>query len=215
MVLIMMMVFKESLKNRPKYGWLEMISGTMFSGKSEELIRRLKRVHYAKKKFQLFKPSMDIRYSENEVVTHAGEKMKCISVRNPLDIIDYLEPDTLFVGIDEIQFFQSKNSFNGKYEIEEVIDQLKERGVIVIAAGLDRYSTGEHFGAMPFLVNSAKFTDKYHAVCVGLTVEGCGAKSYISHKVGDDTKANDVQSVQLGSFGEYVPLCENCWSEIK
>lgn len=208
------MIYKErSNEKKPKYGWLEMISGTMFSGKSEELIRRLKRAKYGKKEIQLFKPSQDNRYSEDEVVTHAGEKMKCVVIKSPFDILEHLNADTQIVGIDEIQFFLTKN--RGRYEIEEVIEELIEKGIVVIGAGLDRYSTGEHFGPMPYLVNSAKFIDKYHAVCVGLNEDGCGAKSYISYKVGTDTGANEKNVVKLGSFGEYVPLCENCWAEVK
>lgn len=193
---------------KPSRGYLELIMGSMYSGKSEELIRRLKRLKYANKQHQLFKPALDNRYSEDEVVTHAGERLMAISVETPYQILEKLHPETQFVGIDEIQFFKGKNK-DGVYEITEVIEKLNKQGVIVLAAGLDMYSTGETFGPMERLPAMAKFVDKLHAVC------NCGGKAWLSYKIGEDIQANKDKTIRLGSFGEYVALCELCLGELQ
>lgn len=193
---------------RPNRGYLELIMGCMFSGKSEELIRKLNRLKYANKQHQLFKPALDNRYSEDEVVTHAGERLMAISVETPYQILEKLRPETQFVGIDEIQFFAGKNK-NDVFEIVEVIEELNKQGVIVIAAGLDMYSTGETFGPMERLPAMAKYIDKIHAVCK------CGGEAWRSYKIGVDIEANKVKTTKLGSFGEYIALCEICLDELQ
>lgn len=202
------LIYLDNLPSKDiRVGYLELIMGSMYSGKSEELIRRLKRLKYANRTHQLFKPAMDNRYAETEVVTHAGERLLAISVESPEQILEKLHPKTQFVGIDEIQFFQSKNS-EGKYEIIDVIERLNKKGVIVLAAGLDMYSTGETFGPMERLPVMAKFVDKIHAVCQ------CGGKAWISYNIGKGNDTNNQSQVKLGSFHEYVAVCENCLNDL-
>ncbi|AEO93397.1 thymidine kinase [Bacillus phage G] len=181
-----------------KRGYLEIISGGMYSGKSEELIRRLKRCSFANIKFQLFKPEIDNRYSENKVVTHDKDsQLSALSVSTPKELISLVESDTTVVGIDEVQFFDET--------IVEVIEQLNEKGIRVVAAGLDMYSTGEPFGSTGILMAKAKYVSKLHAVCVV-----CGNNAYISKAISENDSANNESTVKVGSVGDYVAVCENC-----
>ena len=140
-------------------GSLEVVCGSMFCGKTEELIRRLRRAVIARQKVQVFKPSIDRRYAEEKVASHAGMVFDAIPVNNSTDIFNHLAEDTTVVGIDEAQFFDDG--------IIEVVSTLADRGIRVIAAGLDQDFRGEPFGCMPVLMAKAERVDKLHAICMG------------------------------------------------
>lgn len=177
--------------------YLEVICGSMYSGKSEELIRRIKRAIIANKKVQLFKPKLDDRYSATEVVTHDGVKHESEIVDNSTHLLSLVRNDTEVVGIDEVQFFSE--------DIVDTVVELTNRGIKVIVAGLDMYSTGEPFGPIGNLMVKAKYVQKLHAVCVG-----CGRDAYISHAVSENYDTNTESKVKVGSVGEYIAVCEDC-----
>ena len=139
-------------------GSIEVITGSMFCGKTEELIRRLRRATIAKQKVQVFKPAIDTRYAEEKVTSHAGTNFDARPIRHATEILEYLEPDTTVVAIDEAQFFDD--------EIVRIAQQLADRGIRVIAAGLDMDFRGEPFGPMPLLLAQAEEISKLHAICV-------------------------------------------------
>ena len=176
-------------------GRVEVICGSMFSGKTEELIRRLRRARYARQSVQIFKPSIDIRYSEEEVVTHEGTAILCTPVDSPQSIL-LLYEDSQVVGIDEAQFFDES--------IVSVVNELARRGVRVIVAGLDLDFRGQPFGPMPRLMAVADEVLKVHAICVR-----CGALAYVSHRLVAGQK-----QVLLGEKNEYEPLCRSCFSAL-
>lgn len=180
-----------------KKSFLEVVCGSMYSGKSEELIRLIKRAKIANKKVQLFKPALDNRYSEDEVVTHAGESLKAQIAKDAIHLLSLVEEDTEVVGIDEVQFFSN--------DIIEVVMGLTERGIKVIAAGLDMYSTGETFGPIDTLMVKAKYVKKLHAVCVG-----CGRDAMYSHAISENYNTNTESKVKVGSVGDYIAVCEVC-----
>lgn len=173
-------------------GRVEVICGSMFSGKTEELIRRLRRAQFAHQKVEIFKPSLDVRYSENNVVSHEGKSIMSTPVDSSVSILLMgLESDV--VGIDEAQFFDE--------HIVEVCNELASHGIRVIVAGLDLDFKGNPFGPMPNLCAIADDVTKVHAICVR-----CGALAYVSHR----TVAGDKQ-VMLGEKSEYEPLCRECY----
>ncbi|MDO5447446.1 MAG: thymidine kinase [Prevotellaceae bacterium] len=175
-------------------GRIEVVCGSMFSGKTEELIRRLKRAKFAKQRVEIFKPSIDVRYSEEEVVSH--DKNAIIST--PIDsssAILLLANDVDVIGIDEAQFLD-----NG---LIEVCNELANRGVRVVVAGLDMDFRGIPFGPMPGLCAIADEVTKVHAICVK-----CGNLAYISHRLVDNDKR-----VLLGETQEYEPLCRECYQK--
>lgn len=139
-------------------GSLEVITGSMFCGKTDELIRRLRRATIARQKVQVFKPTIDIRYAIEKVTSHAGGEFDAIPVKNSLELLAKLEPDTTVVGIDEAQFFDD--------EIVELSQKLANRGIRVIVAGLDTDFRGEPFGPIPTLMAKAENVDKLHAICM-------------------------------------------------
>ena len=139
-------------------GSLEVVTGSMFSGKTDELIRRLRRATIARQKVQVFKPIIDIRYAVEKVTSHAGNNYEAIPIQRAADLITRLEPDTTVVAIDEAQFFDP--------EIIPIVQQLADRGLRVIAAGLDTDFRGEPFGPMPVLMSLAEHVDKLHAICM-------------------------------------------------
>ena len=143
-------------------GYVEVISGCMFAGKTEELIRRIKVLEFAKKKVMVFKPAIDNRYSETRVVSHAGSSVESIVVGSACEIVEHVEAQTDVIAIDEVQFFDE--------DIIEICDYYAKRGKRVMAAGLDMDFRGEPFGVMPVLITKAEFVTKLTAVC---TV--CGA----------------------------------------
>ncbi|MCS6993212.1 MAG: thymidine kinase [Anaerolineales bacterium] len=140
------------------HGSIEVICGSMFSGKTDELIRRLRRAVIARQKVQVFKPAIDVRYAVEKVTSHAGADFSAIPVETAADILSRAEADTTVVGIDEAQFFDEG--------ILHVTDQLAERGVRVIVAGLDQDFRGEPFGPMPALMAKAEQVDKLRAICI-------------------------------------------------
>lgn len=175
-----------------KRGNIEVICGSMFSGKTEELIRRLKRVKIAKLKVEIFKPSIDIRYSDSEVVSHDSNAINSTPVENSHSIL-LLADDVDVIGIDEAQFFDEG--------IVEVCNILANRGIRVIVAGLDMDFKGKPFGPMPALCAIADDVTKVHAICVR-----CGQLANYSHRL----VSNDNQ-VMLGEKNEYQPLCRSCY----
>jgi thymidine kinase len=140
------------------HGSVEVVCGSMFSGKTDELIRRLVRARIARQKVQVFKPAIDIRYAVEKVTSHMGTNFDALPVEQARDILGRVEPDTTVVGIDEAQFFDA--------EIAPVAQELAERGVRVLVAGLDLDFRGEPFGPMPMLMSKAERVDKLHAICM-------------------------------------------------
>lgn len=173
-------------------GRIEVICGSMFSGKTEELIRRLKRAQLAHQKVEIFKPSLDVRYSDMDVVTHDGDSIRSTPVENSMSIL-LLSSNCEVIGIDEAQFFD-QNLIN-------VCNELAERGVRVIVAGLDMDYTGKPFGPMPNLCAISDDVTKVHAICMR-----CGALAYLSHR-----KVENNHQVMLGEVNEYEPLCRECY----
>ena len=177
---------------RHHQGRIEVICGSMFSGKTEELIRRMKRARFAKQKVEIFKPAIDVRYSDEDVVSHDHN----IIPSTPIDSSDsilLLSSATDVVGIDEAQFFDNR--------LPDVCNELANRGVRVIVAGLDMDYKGVPFGPIPALCAIADDVTKVHAICVK-----CGALAYVSHRL----VANDKR-VLLGETEEYEPLCRDCY----
>ena len=177
---------------RHHQGRIEVICGSMFSGKTEELIRRMKRARFAKQKVEIFKPAIDVRYSDEDVVSHDHN----IIPSTPIDSSDsilLLSSDTDVVGIDEAQFFDNR--------LPDVCNELANRGVRVIVAGLDMDYKGVPFGPIPALCAIADDVTKVHAICVK-----CGALAYVSHRLVANNKR-----VLLGETEEYEPLCRDCY----
>lgn len=181
-----------------KKGWIEVICGPMFAGKSEELIRRVKRLEYAKKKALVFKPKIDNRYSDSEIVSHSQLKTKSINIVKAEDILPYIKDDIDAVIIDEVQFLDEK--------IIDVIDNLANIGIRVIAAGLDMDFKGEPFAIMPQLLAMAEFVTKLTAICVK-----CGAPATRTQRMvnGLPAKASDP-IVIVGASECYEPRCRQC-----
>ena len=184
-------MFLESAK---KAGSIEVICGSMFSGKTEELIRRLKRAKFAKQNVQIFKPCIDVRYSEVEVVSHDSHSINSTPISSPAKMLEIAD-DVQVVGIDEAQFFDSS--------IIEVVQTLANRGVRVIIAGLDTDFLGKPFGPMPALMAVAEDIQKVHAICVR-----CGSPANHSHRL---SKSSEL--VVLGETDIYEPLCRHCYNE--
>ena len=179
-------------------GWVEVICGSMFSGKTEELIRRVKRAVIAKQKVQVFKPSVDTRYVHMRVTSHDGANFHATPVKDAASILSDLEPDTQVVGIDEAQFFD--------WSITEVCDQLASRGLRVIVAGLDLDFRGEPFGAMPVLMAQAERVDKLQAIC-----QRCGAPASRSQRLINGKPAAYADPVILvGAEEVYEARCRVC-----
>ena len=176
-------------------GRIEVVCGSMFSGKTEELIRRMKRAKFAKQKVEIFKPAMDTRYSEQDVVSHDQNVINSTPVESSASIL-LLSSDIDVVGIDEAQFLD-----NG---LVEVCNELANRGVRVIIAGLDMDFRGSPFGPIPALCAIADDVTKVHAICVK-----CGALAYVSHRL----VCNDKQ-VLLGEQTKYEPLCRECYQKM-
>jgi thymidine kinase len=179
-------------KHRP--GRIEVVCGSMFSGKTEELIRRLRRAKFAHQKVEIFKPAIDVRYSEEDVVSHDQNHITSTPIDSSASIL-LLSSDIDVVGIDEAQFFDAG--------LVDVCNELAYRGVRVIIAGLDMDYKGVPFGPMPALCAIADDVTKVHAICVR-----CGSLAYVSHR----KVAND-RRVLLGETGEYEPLCRECYQK--
>lgn len=190
------MFLEQSRKGEPKRGWIEVIVGSMFSGKTEELIRRLRRAELAKQKVEIFKPSIDTRYSGEEVVSHNCTTILSTPVELSSQIL-LLADNVDVIGIDEAQFFDKG--------IVDVCIKLANNGIRVIVAGLDMDFMGRPFGPMPELLSVAEYVTKVHAVCMK-----CGELAQYSHRMSD--KSNIVI---LGERDMYEPLCRKCYFDIK
>ncbi|HCN52796.1 MAG TPA: thymidine kinase [Prevotella sp.] len=175
-------------------GRIEVVCGSMFSGKTEELIRRMKRAKFARQRVEIFKPSIDVRYSEMEVVSHDQNSIPSTPVDSSASIL-LLSSEIDVVGIDEAQFLDA--------QLPDVCNELANRGVRVIVAGLDMDYRGVPFGPMPALCAIADEVTKVHAICVK-----CGALAYVSHRLVKNNKR-----VLLGEQSEYEPLCRECYQK--
>lgn len=177
-------------------GWIEVICGSMFSGKTEELIRRLKRVEFAQQKLLLFKPAIDNRYHEEQVVSHKGSSLEAIPVANSSEILKHWKKERV-VAIDEAQFFDEG--------LTAICNDLAKHGVRVIIAGLDMDYLGQPFGPMPNLLCMAEYVTKVHAICVS-----CGNLAQYSHRT-----TKDEGQVLVGAVEKYEPLCRSCYNKIE
>ena len=179
-------------------GWIEVISGCMFAGKTEELIRRINVLSYAKKNIIVFKPKIDNRYSDSEIVSHSGAKVPCLVVEKAQDILKKIEADTEVVAIDEVQFFDK--------DIVEVCEYLADKGIRVMVAGLDKDFRGESFGVMPELLTRAEFVTKLTAVCAK-----CGATATRTQRLVNGKPAGfEDPIVMVGADESYEPRCRHC-----
>jgi thymidine kinase len=185
---------ENSLHVTGKRGSIEVITGSMFSGKTEELIRRLRRAQFAGLKVEIFKPSLDKRYSETRVVSHDDKSIISTPVDNASAILLFAD-NVPVIGIDEAQFFDNS--------IVEVCITLADNGVRVIVAGLDMDFMGKPFGPMPALLSIAEYVTKVHAICMR-----CGNLAQYSFRLSEDE-----QVVLLGEKNLYEPLCRNCYNE--
>ncbi|MDQ1297453.1 MAG: thymidine kinase [Bacteroidota bacterium] len=186
---------ENSVSSTGKRGSLEVITGSMFSGKTEELIRRLRRAQFAGLKVEIFKPSLDTRFSETRVVSHDDKSIVSTPVDNASAIL-LLTGDVSVVGIDEAQFFDSS--------IVDVCSRLADNGIRVIVAGLDMDFMGNPFGPMPALLAIAEFVTKVHAICMR-----CGNLAQYSFR-----KSEEEQIVVLGEKDKYEPLCRTCFIQL-
>lgn len=177
-------------------GWIEVITGSMFSGKTEELIRRLKRARIARQEIEIFKPRIEVRYSEEEVVSHDENAIHSTPVDSSANIL-LLASGVEVVGIDEAQFFDEG--------LIDVCNQLADRGIRVIIAGLDMDYKGIPFGPMPGLMAIAEYVTKVHAICVR-----CGSLANYTHRTSQDEKL-----IVLGETDIYEPLCRICYAKDK
>ncbi len=178
----------------PRKGWIEVICGSMFSGKTEELIRRLRRAEFAKQRVEIFKPGVDTRYDAVDVVSHEGTTIRSTPVPSSSNLL-LLASDIQVVGIDEAQFFDDG--------LPSVCEQLSNSGVRVIIAGLDMDFQGRPFGPMPQLMAIAEYVTKVHAICMH-----CGGLATFSHR---KTASQDL--VVLGETDSYEPLCRTCFAK--
>ncbi len=189
------MIFQEnSIEGKKRKGCIEVVVGSMFSGKTEELIRRLKRAKFAKQRVEIFKPQLDTRYSQEEVVSHDSNSIHSTPVESSGNIF-LLSSDVDVIGIDEAQFFDMG--------LIEVCDKLANQGVRVIVAGLDMDFRGVPFGPIPQLMACAEHVTKVHAICVK-----CGDLAQYTHR-----KSESEKLVLLGEMDIYEPLCRACYNK--
>jgi thymidine kinase len=186
-------MFIEPLLSGEKRGWIEVICGSMFSGKTEELIRRLKRAKIANMKVEIFKPAIDVRYDEIKIVSHDENAIQSTPIDNSQKIL-LMALDVDVVGIDEAQFFDN--------EIANVCDELALRGIRVIVAGLDMDFQARPFGQMPFLMAKADFVTKLHAICMK-----CGSIANYSYRI-----IPNEEQIMLGAKNAYEPRCRVCFT---
>ncbi|WP_338981854.1 thymidine kinase [Spiroplasma endosymbiont of Eupeodes luniger] len=183
---------------RYKDGWIEVISGCMFAGKTEELIRRINMLSFANKKIQIFKPLIDNRYEEEEIVSHNNRKIKAIRICNAQQLIEFLDNDTEVIAIDEIQFFTS--------DILIVLEQLADQGKRIIVAGLDKDFRGEPFKCMPELLTRAEFVTKLEAICVK-----CHSPATRTQRIINGLPASYYDPIVLIGANEfYEARCRHC-----
>lgn len=187
-------MFTEPQIKSNQFGWVEVICGSMFSGKTEELIRRLKRAEYAGLSVEIFKPTVDNRYSEQAVVSHNKNEIPCTSISKSTEILEKVK-GTQVIGIDEAQFFDK--------EIVQVVNTLANRGARVIVAGLDMDYLAKPFSPMPQLMSEAEYVTKLHAICMR-----CGNLASRSYR-----KSTDKNLVLLGEKNQYEALCRSCYNK--
>jgi len=187
------------MQDQPGGGHVELICGSMFSGKTEELLRRIRRAEIARRTIQIFKPRLDNRYGMERVASHNGvAREDAIVVENAVDILPRVHPDTQIVAIDEVQFFD--------WAIADVCSELADRGKRVIAAGLDQDFRGEPFGPMPLLMALAEDVDKIHAICVK-----CGVAASRTQRLIDGRPARyDDPIILVGGSESYEARCRSC-----
>ena len=181
------------LENAKKAGSIEVICGSMFSGKTEELIRRMKRAQFAKQRIKIYKPCIDVRYSEEDVVSHDAHSISSTPIDSPAKMLEMIGQVEV-IRIDEAQFFDES--------IIEVVQTLANNGIRVIIAGLDTDFLGKPFGPMPALMAVAEDIQKVHAICVK-----CGSPANHSHRL---SKSHEL--VVLGETDIYEPLCRHCYN---
>ncbi len=179
--------------SRVATGWIEVISGSMFSGKSEELIRRLRRAKIARQKVQVFKPEVDSRFSNDHIVSHSEMRHESANSRSAAEVLAKVDPDTEVVGIDEGQFFDN--------ELVSVANELAQRGVRVIIAGLDQDYTGKPWEPMPQLLAIAEYITKTHAICMK-----CGQPANYTQRTFESE-----ERVAVGGEGMYEARCRKCF----
>jgi thymidine kinase len=185
-------MFIEPFKIGAGSGWIEVICGSMFSGKTEELIRRLKRAQIANQRIEIFKPSVDVRYHDTDVVSHDENRIRSTPVTASQNIL-LLAEDAQVIGIDEAQFFDA--------ELPNVAETLAAKGIRVIIAGLDMDFQGQPFGPVPALLAKADYITKLHAICVV-----CGNIANYSYR-----KTDEESKVLLGEKDKYEPRCRKCY----
>ncbi len=174
-------------------GWIEVICGSMFSGKTEELIRRVRRAQYARQRTQLFKPAVDDRYAEAAIASHDRRSLECVPLVRIRDVVEHLLPDTEVVGFDEAQFFED--------ELVEVCERLADDGRRVIVAALDQDYLGRPFGVIPHLLCVAEYVTKNLAICVR-----CGNPANRSQRL-----RGSRETIQVGAGDSYEPRCRACF----
>lgn len=188
------MFIEKSSQTPSGKGWIEVIAGSMFSGKTEELIRRINRAKFAKQKVEIFKPAIDVRYDEENVVSHDSTSVSSIPIQTASQILFYIE-DLDVVGIDEAQFLDDK--------LPEICTHIANLGKRVIIAGLDMDFQGNPFGPIPALMAQAEFVTKVQAICMH-----CGDLAHYSHRTIKNEKL-----VVLGEKDSYEPLCRRCYNK--
>ena len=173
-------------------GWIEVVCGSMFSGKTEELIRRLKRARFANQKVQIFKPAQDTRYDDIKVISHDENEIDSIPIQKSTDILNHVQ-DINVIGIDEAQFFDER--------LPEVCQKLALRGIRIIVAGLDMDFKGRPFGPIPHLLAVSEYITKVHAIC-----PHCGNLATHSYRL-----SQEQDTVVLGEKDKYEPRCRICY----
>jgi thymidine kinase len=191
-------MFLEKSTNNPSQGrgWIEVIVGSMFSGKTEELIRRLTRARIARQRVEIFKPEIDKRYDDTNVVSHNENSIRSIPIQNASQILLYIDGMDV-VGIDEAQFLDD--------DLPSVCNYIANQGIRVVVAGLDMDFSGKPFGPIPALMATAEYVTKVHAICMR-----CGDLAHYSHR----TTASE-KLVVLGEKDNYEPLCRKCYTDSK
>jgi thymidine kinase len=190
------MFLENTTRTRQQKGSLEVICGSMFSGKTEELIRRLKRAEFAKLKVEIFKPAVDKRYHVEEVVSHDSNSIRSTPVNTAEEIL-LLSEGVDVIGIDEAQFFDSN--------LPDVCSELANRGIRILIAGLDMDYLGQPFGPMPALLARAEYVTKVHAICMH-----CGDLANHSHRI-----SKNSELVLVGEKDHYTPLCRTCFNKAR
>ncbi len=190
------MFLENTVDRKSGQGWIEVITGSMFSGKTEELIRRLRRARFARQKVEIFKPGMEKRYSDMKVVSHDEHSIHSTAVDSASNIL-LMTSQVEVVGIDEAQFFDMG--------LVDVCNRMAINGIRVVVAGLDMDFKGDPFGPIPHLMAVSEYVTKVHAICMR-----CGSLANYTHRLSDDE-----QLIMLGETDLYEPLCRGCFSREK